>query len=281
MDTCFVCGATADSEEHIIPKWLQSRYDLWNQRIRLPNDTTMPYRQLRIPCCKGCNNEVLSKLETAVQTGNATDQELWKWAAKIHYGLTRKDDFLAWDRRHPEYSIGQVLNRDDPLELDRHLVHSIHGEFHTHPDPFGSVFRFEFDREAEFQFAHLIAPAGIAVCIGKFGYVVFINDTGTLRRQPSIEDAYQQHLINTHPGKMLNFFANAWVHLYKYRATFPVLMTTRSIALIGVPKLIEEREFTDEQYRVLWSYITDNPEATILGVEEYHATNGIVTRDGT
>ena len=80
---------------------------------------------------------------------------------------------------------------------------------------------------------------------------------------------------------MLNFFANAWVHLYKYRATFPVLMTTRSIALIGVPKLIEEREFTDEQYRVLWSYITDNPEATILGVEEYHATNGIVTRDGT
>lgn len=84
MDTCFVCGDFADSDEHIIPKWIQRRYDLWNQKIRLPNDTTIAYRQLKIPCCKDCNNNVLSRLETRVQDGDATDQELWKWAAKIH-----------------------------------------------------------------------------------------------------------------------------------------------------------------------------------------------------
>ncbi|KGB97898.1 hypothetical protein DM81_2639 [Burkholderia multivorans] len=274
MNTCFLCGDPADSDEHIIPKWLQSRYDLWNQRIRLPNNTTMPYRQLTIHCCKVCNNGVLSRLETKVKTGEATDQELWKWAAKIHFGLTRKDDFLAWDRRHPDYTIGQVLSRDDPLELDRHLVHSILDKFRTHPDPFGSVFRFEFNEESDFLFAHLINPAGIAICFENRGYVVFIKDTGTLRRQPSTEDLYLRHLSNTHPWKMMNFFANAWVHLYRYRTSFPVMMTANSIAIIAPPKLIEEREFTEEQYRDLWSRLTVNPDAKIVSNAEYDSTNG-------
>lgn len=278
-ETCFVCGDAADSEEHIIPKWLQGRYDLWNQRIRLPNDTTIAYRQLKIPCCKDCNNNVLSRLETRVQRGDATDQELWKWAAKIHFGLTRKDDFLAWDRRHPGYTIGQVLDRDDPLELDRHLVHSIYGGFQTHPDPFGSVYRFEFAEDVGYHFAHLMAPAGIAIGFGNVGYVVFIRDSGTLRRQPSVEGMYQEHFHNAHPGKMMNFFANAWVHLYRYRASFPILMTPNSIAILGAPKLIEELEFTNEQFRELWSYLMDDPEAKIVGIEEYHSTNGVVKRE--
>ncbi len=68
-DCCFLCGALMDgskSAEHVFPKWLQNRYDLWNQKIELLNGSLMPYRQLTIPCCEKCNNEHLSSLENGL-----------------------------------------------------------------------------------------------------------------------------------------------------------------------------------------------------------------------
>ena len=276
MTTCFICGNYADSEEHVIPKWLQTKYDLWNQRLTLPNRTTITYKQLTIPCCTDCNTKTLSQLESRVKSGEATDEELWKWSAKIHFGLLRKDDFLEWDRKNPGYQIGQVLKRDDPLELERHLAHSIRGDFKTYPNPFGSVFRFSFNEEVEYNFVHLIAPVGLCVSFGNVGYVVFVRDTGSLNRQPSVNEAYLKHSVNCHPGKMLNFFANAWVHLYRHRVSHSFLMTPNSIAITGAGKLVETVDFTDEQFRELWSHITSNQNAVVVTNEEYETTNGIV-----
>lgn len=275
METCFVCSRPAESEEHVIPKWLQNQYDLWNQKLTLPNRTTITYKQLKIPCCLDCNNNLLSQLETKVQSGAATDEEIWKWAAKIHFGLLRKDDFLEWDRRNPGYKIGQVIKQDDPLELDRHLAHSLHGGFKTDPSPWGSVYRFKFDEPVEYQFAHLISPAGLAVAFGDKGYVIFVNDTGSLSRQPDVRRSYDFHRKNTHLGKMLNFFASSWVHLFRHRVTYPFLMTPNSISLIGSPKLKETLPFDDEDYRQLWAYITSNPDAEIVNFQEYAASNGM------
>lgn len=276
MDTCFVCGQPADTEEHIIPKWLLNQYDLWNQRITLPNRTTIPYRKLKIPCCSHCNNGLLSQLETKVQTGTASDEEIWKWAAKIHFGLLRKDEFLEWDRKNRGYKIGDVIEREDPLELERHLVHSIHGEFTTHPNPFGSVFRFKFDGTVEYQFANLVAPGGLAVAFGDVGYAIFISDTGSLSRQPSVQESYRMHVTNPHPGKILNFFANSWVHLYRHEVSYPILMAANSIAVLGSGKLIRERPFSDDDYRQLWAYVTSNPDAVTVASDEYEAKNGLL-----
>jgi hypothetical protein len=275
MKTCFICGSPAETEEHIIPKWLQGRYNLWNQKISLPNRTTIQYKQLKIPCCNVCNNNLLSQLELKVQSGDATDEELWKWGAKIHFGLLRKDDFLEWDRKNPTYKIGEVMKRDDPLELERHLIHSIHGEFSTHPNPFGSVFRFTFDKKAEYHFAHLIGPDGLCISFGNTGYVIFIKDTGSLRRQPSIQKLYEMHVSNCHLGKMLNFFANSWVHLYRHTVNYSIMMTPKSIVVLGAGKLIEEKQFTRKNYKKLWAYITSNPNVVIVDQDEYKASNGI------
>lgn len=75
---------------------------------------------------------------------------------------------------------------------------------------------------------------------------------------------------------MLNFFANAWVHLYKHRASYPLMMTTNSIALLGAPSLIEQLPFTNEQFQELWALITSNPGAAIVSNDEYQASNGIL-----
>lgn len=268
MQTCFVCSKNAETEEHIIPKWIQNKYDLWNQKITLPNQTSISYRQLKIPCCNKCNNVILSQIEDRIKNDTASNLDIWRWGAKIHYGLIRKDEFLEWDRRNPGYKIGEVLKANDPLEIDRHLVHSIHGEFVTHPSPFGSIFKFNFINEEPYHFAHLINYPGICISLGKIGYVIFINDTGTLNRQPSIKESYKSHLENADLGKMLNFFTNAWVHLYRHKTSYPFMMTKKSIAVLGKPKLIEEVPFSDEMFHELWKYVTGNPEATITSAKD-------------
>ena len=276
MSTCFVCGKAATTEEHIFPKWLQNKYQLWEQTIGLPNETKIKYRQLKIPCCAPCNNIILSSIETRIRDSTASIEDIWKWGAKIHFGLARKDEFLDWDRKNPGYKIGEVIKAEDPLELDRHLVHCLHGEFHTHPSPFGSVYVFNFDAEQPYHFVHLVHPiAALCICLGKMGYVIFIKDTGTLVRQPSIQAKFADESSNSHLGKMLNFFANAIAHLVRYRTTFPIMMSTNSIAILGRPKLIEEVPFTDEMFHALWRYVTANPHAPIVDNHEYKATNGL------
>src|SRR4051812_24886915 len=74
-EVCFLCGVTLTPEqssyEHVIPKWIQERYELWDQTLMLLNRTQIPYRQLTIPCCMTCNSEHLGKIEAQVQ--NACD----------------------------------------------------------------------------------------------------------------------------------------------------------------------------------------------------------------
>src|SRR6516162_8370931 len=64
---CFLCAHHFDethiTSEHVIPKWLQRRFDLWNQKLILLNRTNIPYRALTVPCCEECNSYRLQPIE--------------------------------------------------------------------------------------------------------------------------------------------------------------------------------------------------------------------------
>jgi hypothetical protein len=68
---CFLCGKELNdenkSEEHIFPKWIQRRHNLWNQKLILFNNTSISYKNLLIPCCKECNGKYLSALENKIR----------------------------------------------------------------------------------------------------------------------------------------------------------------------------------------------------------------------
>jgi len=52
-DNCFLCGirlGEKNTEEHIFPKWLQHKFELWDQKLILTNKSKIPYRNLTIPC---------------------------------------------------------------------------------------------------------------------------------------------------------------------------------------------------------------------------------------
>jgi hypothetical protein len=44
MADCTFCGRPAETVEHVIPKWLQNHFDLFDQKLELWNGTTMPQR---------------------------------------------------------------------------------------------------------------------------------------------------------------------------------------------------------------------------------------------
>ena len=112
--TCFLCAEELNeenkTEEHVIPKWVQQRYDLWDQQLVLLNKSCLPYRQLTVPCCDRCNgrfSDLERRVKEAVDAGPAAVRQfsqfcLFQWLAKIYLGIGCKELFLSVDRSVPE-----------------------------------------------------------------------------------------------------------------------------------------------------------------------------------
>jgi hypothetical protein len=250
-DTCFICGRPANSVEHIIPAWLQQRFGLWDQELRLPNGTAVPYRQLTIPACTQCNTRIFGALEQRVSTGAATDAEIWRWANKIHYGLGHKDRFLAWDRANANLKIGDVLNADDPFEKSRHFLHCVAGDFRTDPDPFGSVFVFDFASPQPFAFAHFLASSSICISTGDRGYVVFVEDGQALGRDRGLRLLLSQLPPKTSVPDMLFFYAQCVEHAARHTLGQSVIMTQSLLVRIGPTVVHDVRPPNKARFRAI------------------------------
>lgn len=113
-DRCFLCGKELNDEnktvEHVYPKWLQNKFDLWNQELILLNGTMIKYRQLTIPCCKNCNSimssEIEKPMENAVSGGyeefiKLDKKNIFQWLNKLSYGMLYKELSLKADIKEP------------------------------------------------------------------------------------------------------------------------------------------------------------------------------------
>jgi hypothetical protein len=111
-DRCFVCATALNrknkTREDAIPRWVQRRFGLMNQHLRLVNLSHIEYRHLKVPCCRSCNNEHLSRLENVVQeavtngfdaTAMMPEITLYQWLAKVYVGLLYSGLFLPFDHK--------------------------------------------------------------------------------------------------------------------------------------------------------------------------------------
>lgn len=242
-DTCFVCGRLANTKEHLFPKWLQNKFNLWDKMLQIPNKTMIAYRQLVVPCCDKCNNTVFSDLENRISSNNESETDMWLWANKIHFALTLKDSFLEWDRKNPGYKIGDVISPLDPLEQSRHFLHCVSGDFKTQPYPFGSVFKFNFTSEQDFNFIHIIKSNSICISLGNRGYVLFIRDGLFLRNNKSINNDFIEinKKSNVNMFDMLFFYAKNLEYLERFELTIPLLVTKGCITKVGDFNITNEK----------------------------------------
>ena len=74
MDECMFSGEAADSAEHVIPKWFQRRFNLWDQDLVIPTGTSSPYRQVKIPV-KEEHNAPFAAIEASIARDDFSMQE--------------------------------------------------------------------------------------------------------------------------------------------------------------------------------------------------------------
>lgn len=109
-DHCLMCRESLTNDtfslEHIFPKWLLRKYDLFGKGFSLINGTKTMYRNLTIPCCKECNGKYMSEYETKIKDAFERGFDYVKllpenvlawWLYKIYYGIIAKEATLKND----------------------------------------------------------------------------------------------------------------------------------------------------------------------------------------
>lgn len=188
-DVCFLCADPlvegSYTEEHVFPKWLQKKFDLWDQELFLLNGTSIKYRNLKIPCCRSCNNELLSELENKIRIGfeNGYDSfikieeyDVFVWISKIFLGTIYKELFLYYDRKDKD--AGYILTDEF---LKRYAILHFWLQFANRNDDKsfcpGSVFvlKSQVPSNIKEQF-DLVDDASNGVIYIRFGEIVIIAD---------------------------------------------------------------------------------------------------------
>lgn len=206
-DECFLCGVGLRSEtrtdEHIFPGWMQHEFDLSNQRLDLLNGTSIPYRQLKIPCCSECNGGALKKLEDEVAKAYrqgfdafaALDRRtLFLWLGKILYGLLVREQFLALDRCDP--ASGSIVDQEllDKFRMHHYLLQATLGRVDWERNPASVRFyRTQVGTEAQHNFDYADGPFGpfLGLRLGPVGIVAVLQDWGAFEAHttPLLEKA--------------------------------------------------------------------------------------------
>lgn len=282
--TCFLCSSPLRSknrsDEHVFPKWLQNRFNLWNQRLDLINLTGIPYRQLTIPCCKSCNNVHLSRIEDvmrhAVESGPAAVASLppptvYMWLSKIFYGILYRESLLRADRRGdrrpiiPKEALRELRLHHDFMQGIRRSL-----EF-----PFGipgSIFIFGTtlpDRiEQQFDFLDNHRNLSIALRMGSVGIVCCLQDGGITKRfhDHLRRPYYRKHRL--HPLQFREATAEVFYKsmLLESRSLYTVVEDSNKMAVITQnPRKVSFCEWNWLTFCKMLAYYWDQQVEEIYG----------------
>jgi hypothetical protein len=277
-NTCFLCGKACDTKtaEHIFPKWLQHKYDLWNQKLTVTNDTAIPYRNLTVPCCEKCNNEDLSKIEGKFQIllertfedlSLEDEQVIFQWTAKILYATRYKELSLLVDRKNPE--LGNILS---PNELEGYsalhlFLQSIRYKttFHT-PKPW-SIFVFKCSDE-KFYYHNNIVGLCLSMKFGKIAITIVFEDNNVIEDFMSGLKKLKDYPINfpQYLEVNSNLFYSAIIkeNVPKYITSYNDNTKEINVNTFGT---LRSRKWNDEEYAHFFDHIL-----TSCGIDIGHST---------
>ncbi len=174
---CLFSNEQADTEEHIIPKWLQKKYNLYNQLLTIPNGTRIPYTKVKIPV-RSEDNLIFGNIEKNISEGKYNIDEIYLWGFKIHIGLLMMDSKLKINRKD-SYS-DTIFNIEDfstQLDLFQKLYSHWKDGKTTLPKSIGSVFILNSTLdENQFDFVHCIKTNTILISFNRICILVFLFD---------------------------------------------------------------------------------------------------------
>ena len=95
---CFICGisnsATDFNKEHIFPRWILKKYNLWDKTTVNPAGYSRRYDQYVLPCCTRCNSLMGESYEKYIQT--ALEQPTYIIGQRFAYDLEFQRKLFGW-----------------------------------------------------------------------------------------------------------------------------------------------------------------------------------------
>lgn len=220
--TCFLCGRRLGSrnraDEHVFPRWVLERYDIWDDQLTLLNGTHIPYRQLLVPCCRDCNNTSLSQLERRVQAAVDSGVEavealsrldLMIWLGKIFYGILYKEGFLRRNRKRAR--AGRIITRGmlERFAMHHYFLQAVRVPMRFDGPPPCSIFTFTLQAPGEprdqFDFRDSIDGLAVSLRLGNVGILAALQDGGAQRGYADHLAQYQK--VELHPLQFIELTA--------------------------------------------------------------------------
>ena len=258
---CLFGGNETSSREHVIPQWLQRRFNLQEQTIVISNGTSLKYKHLVVPATQKENNK-FGEIEDRLAQGIYRLDELYLWALKIHIGLIFRDSSLRFDiRDQTSPHLLDIDSFDTEIALFRLLYNHWKGNGTTSPMPFGSVFILDsLLPQDSFDFFHCLVTGTIGIHLdGKF-VVVFLWDQGdahlaniasqwTNYHQPSVQslrgsEGYEDHCYLSHHV----WACESAYWLYRQRRAFNLIRTNDQLVLVPPLMRRDGRGATESEY---------------------------------
>jgi hypothetical protein len=214
---CFFCAKllrSKNSREHVFPKWLQEKFNLWDKTIHLLNGTTIQYSKLTVPCCKPCNTVHLSKLEKRVKkflfkdpisVARRNSSDIWIWVMKILLGIVYAERILPLRRSKP--SGRRILPQEmrDSLRMTHFFVQQLNLNIKFEAEgklrvP-GSIFIFNLkkyrDPSGHFHFRDDMGTLSVFMRLGNRG-IIAVSDGGALELELG-ERVKRDAAVKMHP----------------------------------------------------------------------------------
>lgn len=200
-DICFLCKEPKDvTLEHVFPKWLQKKFNLWDKTIVLLNGSKIQYRNVVIPCCSKCNGIYLSKIEDKVRNwvingSEIDDDTLFLWLSKIQFGLHYKEMFLKNNiaDRNSKMIIepDKIFNRKSQnLFLFKILNMVSFGNFKPYSMTIVNLVDSPEDR---YFYVDSTDHYFTSIIMGKIGIVISMEDDGYIKKHLDIYNSIVDH----------------------------------------------------------------------------------------
>lgn len=196
---CFLCGARLSksnrTEEHIFPKWLLNRYNLWDDKLTLLNKKYMQYRKIKIPCCRDCNTIYLGKLEETIAEASKKGYrefikipkiKIFQWLQKIYYQILYMELRLLFDPA--KKAEGTIIDKEtiERYRMCHLFLQSIRTKVKFHKPCPWSIFIFQIQEygknKLNFDFKDSLFLLTIAVRMGDIGIIGCLQDNNSQER---------------------------------------------------------------------------------------------------
>ena len=259
---CIFTGKDADSSEHVIPRWLQTRLGLSDQTLVIPNGTTLKYKHHRVPADMEANNR-FGAIEERISRGIFNPGEVYLWALKIHIGCVYRDASLRFDIKDPSSPfILDSSNFTQEIWLFQQLFDIWSKGGTTNPSPFGSVFIVDsLSPTPNFDFMHCLITGIVGIDIGGKFILVFLWDQGDAMHANILDQWNQFHAprVKALAGTD-EFEANCYVAphvwacesaywLYRHRRAHSIIKTPTQIVLVPPSGRPKGKAFLQPEYR--------------------------------